>query len=95
MSRVCTEDYKIPNTNIVLEKGTGVFIPIKSIHWDEKVYKDPWIFDPKRFSEENKKDRHPFSFIPFGEGPRICIGKLLLVRISVAKYSILTGIPNF
>lgn len=74
MSRECTEDYRIPNTDVVLEKGNKVFIPIKSIHWDEKVYEKPWIFDPERFSEENKIGRHPFSHIPFGEGPRICMG---------------------
>lgn len=75
MTRVCTEDYKIPDTDIVLEKGTSVIIPIKAIHWDEKVYEDPWVFDPERFSEENKLKRHQYAFIPFGEGPRICIGK--------------------
>lgn len=75
LTRVCTENYKIPETNIVLEKGTSLIIPIKAIHWDEEVYPDPWVFDPERFSEDNKKSRHPYAFIPFGEGPRICIGK--------------------
>lgn len=74
LDRKCTKDWKIPNTNTTLEKGTGVFIPIFSLHMDSEYFPEPEKFDPDRFSEENKKNIPPFTFLPFGDGPRICIG---------------------
>lgn len=78
INRECVEDYQIPNTDIILEKGTAVAIPIRNIHYDKNLYKDPETFDPDRFNSENKKNRHQYAHIPFGEGPRMCIGLLNL-----------------
>ncbi|XP_018577090.1 probable cytochrome P450 6a14 isoform X2 [Anoplophora glabripennis] len=75
VTRMSAEDYKIPGEDVVIEKGTKVFIPIQAIHTDEEYYENPLVFDPERFSEENKAGRHPYAHIPFGEGPRICIGE--------------------
>ncbi|VEN50704.1 unnamed protein product, partial [Callosobruchus maculatus] len=72
--RVCTKRYQIPGTGIFIEEGTRVNIPIHAIHRDPEYYPDPEKFDPERFNEENKSKRHPYAFMPFGEGPRICIG---------------------
>jgi cytochrome P450 family 6 len=75
--RKCVEDYRIPGTDVVIEKGTSLVIPILAIHHDEEYYPEPDKFDPERFSEENKSSRHSYGHIPFGEGPRICIGKIV------------------
>ncbi|CAL8117834.1 unnamed protein product [Orchesella dallaii] len=72
--RRCTKDYIIPGTNTVIEKGTLVALPIIGIHRDERYYDNPEKFDPERFLPENKAQRHPYSFTPFGHGPRNCIG---------------------
>lgn len=72
--RIADRDYKIPNTNYVIEKGMLALIPVYAIHHDPNIYPNPDVFDPERFSEENQTKRHPFTFLPFGEGPRICIG---------------------
>ncbi|XP_063913466.1 probable cytochrome P450 6a13 [Zophobas morio] len=72
--RLCTKNYTVPGTNSVIEKGTTVFVPIAGIQHDPEYYPNPEKFDPERFSEVNKKKRHPYAFIPFGEGPRVCIG---------------------
>lgn len=72
--RTCTKEYKLPNTNVIIENGTPVMIPIYAIQRDPSYYKDPEKFDPERFTPENKASRHHFSYLPFGEGPRICIG---------------------
>lgn len=73
--RVCNKAYRIPGTEIFLEPGTHVHIPIQSIHRDPQYYPNPERFDPERFSEENKAQRQPFTFLAFGEGPRMCIGE--------------------
>ncbi|GJQ81998.1 Cyp6a9 [Trypoxylus dichotomus] len=74
LSRVCTKDYHIPGTDIVISKGLRIIIPVQGIHNDPEIYPNPQKFDPTRFNEENKSKRHQCSFIPFGEGPRICLG---------------------
>ncbi|RZC32213.1 p450 domain containing protein, partial [Asbolus verrucosus] len=74
LTRRCVKDYKVPGEDVVIEKGTRVLIPILGIHYDKEYYPDPEKFDPERFNEENKSSRHSYAHIPFGEGPRICIG---------------------
>lgn len=75
INRKCVADYKIPNTDIELKKGIDLTIPIKGLHYDEQIYENPEKFDPDRFSPENNKKRHQYAYMPFGGGPRICIGK--------------------
>nr|QZM07469.1 cytochrome P450 monooxygenase CYP6TE1 [Lasioderma serricorne] len=74
LNRVCTSDYKIPGTQVTLVKGTKVLISVLGLQRDPEFFPDPEKFDPERFSEENKDKIVPYSYIPFGEGPRICIG---------------------
>lgn len=72
--RQATEDYKVPNSPFVIEKGMGISIPVYSIHHDHEIYPDPERFDPSRFEPEAIKARHPYAYLPFGDGPRNCIG---------------------
>jgi cytochrome P450 len=44
------------------------------IHRHRKLWRDPDVFDPTRFAAERKDDRHRFQYIPFGAGPRTCVG---------------------
>ncbi|CAG2058751.1 unnamed protein product [Timema podura] len=74
LTRFCTKAYQMPGTNVKIDKETRVVIPVYAIHHDPKYYPDPEKFDPERFSEENIKSRPNFTYLPFGEGPRICIG---------------------
>lgn len=75
VTRVAEKEYKVPGYDTVLEKGTTVLIPIDGIHYNSDWYEDPEEFRPERFSEENKAKRPACTHIPFGEGPRICIGE--------------------
>lgn len=67
-------DYKIPQTNLLLEKNTQVIISIDGLHYDPQYYHDPQKFDPERFSDENRSKIPQFAYLPFGEGPRTCVG---------------------
>lgn len=73
LHRVSTVDYTLPN-GAKMPKGTYVIIPSLAFHRDPKLFPQPNKFDPERFSEERRHEIQPYSFLPFGEGPRICIG---------------------
>ncbi|XP_033225292.1 cytochrome P450 6k1-like [Belonocnema kinseyi] len=75
IDRVALQDYKIPGTNIILEKGTAVYVALNGLHEDTRFYKDPLKYDPDRFSAERNGDIVPCTYIPFGVGPRACIGE--------------------
>ncbi|CAD7079480.1 unnamed protein product [Hermetia illucens] len=72
--RKCVKDYRVRGTNVTIEKGIPVQIPVYAIHHDPEIYPDPEKFDPDRFSPENVKSRHSVAFLSFGDGPRNCIG---------------------
>jgi cytochrome P450 family 6 len=81
LNRHCTKDYKIPDTNLVVEKGVQVVVPVLGLHKDPEYFPDPEKFDPERFSEETKSRRPNYVYLPFGEGPRICIGNSLFTGL--------------
>ncbi|BES96419.1 Cytochrome P450 [Nesidiocoris tenuis] len=72
LDRVCSKPYKIDH--IDLPVGHRVFIPCAGIHMDPDYYPEPEKFIPERFSAEEKAKRHPYVYMPFGLGPRNCIG---------------------
>ncbi len=59
---------------IDIPKGTIVVAYIYGLHHSAKYWDNPEEFRPERFSKENKKTQTPFAHIPFGSGPRGCIG---------------------
>ncbi|KAH8245903.1 hypothetical protein KR038_011358 [Drosophila bunnanda] len=73
--RRSTKEYSVPDSNLILEPGIKIMIPVHSIHHDPELYPQPEKFDPSRFEPEEIKARHPFAYLPFGEGPRNCIGE--------------------
>lgn len=77
--RECTEPMTLEPAEaggkpLRVEKGTPVIIPVMAIHYDPKYFPDPEKFIPERFSERLQEK---FSYLPFGEGPRMCLGKLI------------------
>lgn len=91
--RDCNETCTIKG--ITIPKGLPVMIPIYAIHHDPEFWPEPERFDPERFTEAEKAKRSPYAFLPFGHGPRNCIGmrfalleiKLTLVRL-LKKYKL-------
>nr|CAD7459066.1 unnamed protein product [Timema tahoe] len=74
LDRNCIKDFTIPGTDIVIEKNTPVYIPTLGMHRDPILFPEPLRFRPERFTPENKGSIHRFSYLPFGEGPHMCIG---------------------
>jgi enediyne biosynthesis protein E7 len=60
-----------------LPKGAIVSIPIYLIHRLTQYWENPEGFDPDRFLPDRSKDRPHYAYLPFGGGPRMCIGKSL------------------
>ena len=57
-----------------MPKGTKVFIPVGGIQTDEQYFPDPEVFRPERFSSEERSGSLSGLYMPFGQGPRACIG---------------------
>ena len=57
-----------------IPKGTNWVASIWALHRDPDIYPNPEQFDPERFNAENRKKRDNCAFLPFGTGPRNCIG---------------------
>ena len=70
--RALTEDVELGGYR--LEKESMVFIPPFTVHHDPRWWSDPERFDPLRFSEANESKIPKYAYLPFGGGPRICIG---------------------
>ncbi|TDG51975.1 hypothetical protein AWZ03_001645 [Drosophila navojoa] len=87
LNRMCNQDYPLPNSNLVLKKGTEVLISLLGMQRDEEYFPDPLRYQPERFTEEHR-NYTPAAYMPFGVGPRQCIaarmGKLN-VKIALAK----------
>ncbi|XP_066259998.1 cytochrome P450 9e2-like isoform X2 [Euwallacea similis] len=95
VDRVCVKPYTLEPTSpgeptITFKVKDILWIPIISIHRDEKYYPDPEKFIPERFSEANKGNILPCTYLPFGVGPRACIGsRFALLEIKVILFYVL------
>lgn len=93
ITRQTVDEFKFPDDDLVLKKGTKIIIPVVGIHYDEEYYPNPHEFDPDRFSPENKKNIPDYAHIPFGEGPRICIG--MRFGIMQSKVGLTSVLKNY
>jgi len=62
-------------------KGDTVILPIYALHRNHALWPDPDRFDPARFADAKSIDR--FAYLPFGDGPRICIGANFAIQEAV------------
>ncbi|CAL1277730.1 unnamed protein product [Larinioides sclopetarius] len=91
LERYADADYKLEDKGITIPKGMGVTIPIYAIHRDSKIFSHPERFDPDRFIPEAKSMRNPYTYMPFGAGPRNCVGmRFALLEIKICLSYVVT-----
>lgn len=73
-----------------LNTKVNVSLPIYAFHHDPEYFPEPEKFDPERFSAENRKNIDPDTYLPFGIGPRNCIGsRFALMELKTVIYYLL------
>ncbi|OYX49554.1 MAG: hypothetical protein B7Y90_06675 [Alphaproteobacteria bacterium 32-64-14] len=87
IDRVATQDIDIGDA--LVKKGDFTFSLIYIMHRHKLLWENPERFDPERFSPENAKKLHRFQYMPFGAGPRICIGMKFAYMEAVAMLATL------
>ncbi|XP_026324779.1 probable cytochrome P450 9f2 isoform X2 [Hyposmocoma kahamanoa] len=97
LDRCCTKAYELPPVReggrpFKLKPGDIVYNVVNSIHLDEKYWPEPEKFDPDRFSDENKRSIKPFTYMPFGVGPRNCIGsRFAILELKVLLFDLVSN----
>jgi cytochrome P450 len=74
--------------------GITLLIAIQAVHRDPNYWPDPMKFDPHRFTDPNNRPA-PYTFLPFIEGPRNCLGQHLALLESKMVLGLLTQRYNF
>ncbi|XP_071567883.1 cytochrome P450 9e2-like [Temnothorax nylanderi] len=96
MDRLCIKDFELPPAlpglkPFSVKKGQGIWIPVYGLQHDPKYFQEPEKFDPERFRGELKKDSlNCGAYLPFGLGPRMCIGnRFALLETKVLLFHLL------
>ncbi|KAK7869008.1 hypothetical protein R5R35_003398 [Gryllus longicercus] len=81
-------DTPLVSSDLVVPAGATVIMSQRTLHMDPKLYPDPHMFDPGRFSSANSAERHPFAYIPFSAGMRACPGRkfaMMSLKTTISK----------
>ncbi|XP_052610745.1 cytochrome P450 3A9 isoform X1 [Peromyscus californicus insignis] len=88
LERVCKKDVEI--NGVLIPKGTVMVVPTFALHRDPKHWPEPEEFHPERFSKKNQGSINPYTYLPFGDGPRNCIGmRFALMNMKIALVRVL------
>ncbi|XP_076417023.1 cytochrome P450 3A25-like [Peromyscus maniculatus bairdii] len=91
LERISKKDVEI--NGVFIPKGTVVMVPTYPLHRDPEYWPEPEEFCPERFSKENKGSINPYVYLPFGNGPRNCLG-MRFALISM-KFAVVRVLQNF
>lgn len=86
LTREVIDNYTFP-TGLSVDKGVRVHIPVWHIHRHPDYFPEPELYKPERFLPENKQNIKPYTYLPFGEGPRICLGKYLMTKLIQTSFN--------
>ncbi len=76
-------------TAIDIRKGATILIMPWTLHRHELYWENPRLFDPRRFLPENREKIGRFQYLPFGAGPRVCIGATFALQEAVIALAVL------
>ncbi|XP_069131892.1 cytochrome P450 3A5-like [Argopecten irradians] len=91
LERVCVKTTKVKD--ITIPAGMSVSVPVYAMQHDPEVWEKPDVFNPERFSPTEKAKYDPVDYMPFGHGPRNCIGMRL--ALLEAKMALADFVRNF
>ena len=87
VTRTALQDFRLGEHDI--PAGTVLYVPIYAVHRHTTLWEEPDRFDPSRFEPEKVKARHRYAYMPFGAGPRVCIGNAFAMMEAVAIFAVL------
>jgi cytochrome P450 len=93
MTRYTAKDVELAGESI--KAGTLIGLPIYAIHRHCKLWDDPDRFDPSRFALEREARYSRYQFMPFGAGPRVCIGAAFALIEATAMLAMLVRAARF
>ncbi len=93
ITRYAARDLELAGHRI--RAGTAVGVPIYVIHRHHRLWQEPDRFDPTRFAPERESGRSRYQFMPFGGGPRVCIGAAFAMIEATAMLATLVGAAHF
>ena len=77
LHKICTDEFELQGSDGLTYRakpGTNIIISSDGLQCDPKYWIDPEVFDPERFNEERRQTIEKMTFLPFSDGPRICVG---------------------
>jgi len=87
--RTCVKDWE--EDGLFIPKGMNISVPVFAIHHDPSIWADPETFQPERFLKEQESSIQACSWLPFGGGPRQCIGeRFAMVEMKIAMTKLLS-----
>ena len=93
INRAAIEDDQFGD--VVIEKDLTILIMPWTLHRHRKLWDEPDAFIPSRFWPENRESMHRFQYLPFGAGPRICIGATFALQEAVIALAVLLSRYRF